>query len=345
MKALGLVFLIAVMMAACSTGGGAGPPSALDRYGGPPQRDWESFDRAGLDVIPGAISSSRQPDGNTVVLASDAGLIVFDTGRHADHVQKIIDLAQARGQPVAAIINSHWHLDHVSGNIPLRKMWPGAVVYSHEEALTDALGGFLARGRESNRKMLADPATPAALADDLRGDIATVEQGGDLLPNVAITSRRTLDIGGRNISLRTAAAASAGDIWLHDETTQTIAAGDIVTLPAPLMDTACPAFWRAALDDILDTPFKTLIPGHGRAMTRPDVELYSNAFDALVACGAGDAPAADCATAWTASVQPLLEPTTGDASRAQAYATYYVANVLRPRAFRADCPDRATDPA
>jgi len=339
MKAWGLVLGIAIMMAACSTGGGAGPPSALDRYGGPPQRDWESFDRAGLDVISGAISSGRQPDGNTVVLASDAGLIVFDTGRHADHVQKIVDLAQARGQPVAAIINSHWHLDHVSGNIPLRKMWPGAVVYSHSGALTDALGGFLARGREANLKRLADPETSAALAEDLRGDIATVEQGGALLPTVAIASRRTLDIGGRRLDLRTAAAASAGDIWLYDATTQTLAAGDIVTLPAPLMDTACPSLWRAALDEILHAPFRTLIPGHGRAMTRAEVQLYSDAFDAFVACGAGEAPVADCATAWTATVQPLLDPATGDAAKAQAYATYYVGNVLRPRAFRADCPD------
>lgn len=334
MNARGLFLSALMMLAGCVTPP-AGPP--LDRYGGPAMADPPNFDRAAVDVIRGSFAAGRQPDGNTVIFSSADGLIVFDTGRHAAHTQKIVDLATARRRPVAAIINSHWHLDHISGNIPLRKLWPGAAVYSNDASLSEALSSFLRRGLESNRKVLADPATPAGMAEDLRADIATVEQGDRLHPTISITAPRTLSIGGRTLELHTAAAASAGDVWIYDPATRLVASGDIITLPAPFLDTACPSAWRAALADILATPFERLIPGHGREMTRVDVQLYRDAFVALSDCAAGSAPAAVCADAWAASAAPLLNAQSGDAGQANAYARYYVENILRPRAFRADC--------
>src|SRR6187455_3439006 len=38
-------------------------------------------------LIPGATPQNAQPDGNTVIVDAPAGLIVFDTGRHAAHTQ------------------------------------------------------------------------------------------------------------------------------------------------------------------------------------------------------------------------------------------------------------------
>lgn len=334
MNARGLFLSALILLAGCVTPQ-TSPP--LDRYGGPAMADPQNFDRAAIDVIRGSFTPGRQPDGNTTILSSADGLIVFDTGRHAAHTQKIVDLARARGLAVAAIINSHWHLDHISGNIPLRKLWPDIAVYSNDVALSEALGSFLKRGLESNRQMLADPATPAGIAEDLRADIATVEQGERLHSTISITAPRELTIGGRMLELHTAAAASSGDIWFYDPATRLVASGDLITLPAPFLDTACPSDWRAALGDILTTPFERLIPGHGREMTRADVQLYSDAFVALLDCASGDAPAATCADAWAASAAPLLDEQSGDAGQANAYARYYVENILRPRAFRSDC--------
>ena len=336
MKAWGLFLSLILFCAGCAM-----PPEQLtppSRYGGPPLPSPENFDRADVEVIRGTFSAGRQPDGNTVVLASADGLIVFDTGRHAAHTQKVIDLAEARGQPVIAIVNSHWHLDHISGNIPLRDRWPGIVVYSNDEALTEALGSFLARGLEENRKAVADPATPEGLAEDLRGDIATVEQGDRLHPGVSITTNRTIDIGDDKLSLHAAKGASAGDIWLYEDATRLVASGDLITLPAPFLDTACPKAWRTALDDILATPFKRLIPGHGRELTRAEVVVYRDAFNALLDCANGDAPAAACADAWAAAAAPLLDAQSGTQADAASYARYYVESVLRAGKTRADCP-------
>jgi glyoxylase-like metal-dependent hydrolase (beta-lactamase superfamily II) len=291
------------------------------------------FDRAAVDIVPGFFASGRQPDGNSVIFSSSDGLIVFDTGRHADHVQKIVDLADARGQPVAAIINSHWHLDHVSGNLPLRKRWPDAAVYANDTALTDALGTFLERGLAANRLAVEDPGTLPDLAEDLRGDIATVEQGEQLHPAVNVTASTTLTIGGRRLELHTASAASAGDIWLYDPAARRVAAGDLVTLPAPFLDTACPQHWRDALDDVLGTPFARLVPGHGREMNRAEVRLYRDSFNALLDCAQGGAMAAACAEAWAVAVAPLLDAPADEAA-ARRCAAYYVTEILRTPSAR-----------
>jgi glyoxylase-like metal-dependent hydrolase (beta-lactamase superfamily II) len=61
----------------------------------------------GIVVIPGGFVPGSQPDGNTVVLQGKNGLIVVDTGRHAEQTRRIVELARSRRQPVAAIINTH----------------------------------------------------------------------------------------------------------------------------------------------------------------------------------------------------------------------------------------------
>ncbi|HEV7690659.1 MAG TPA: MBL fold metallo-hydrolase [Hyphomonadaceae bacterium] len=291
----------------------------------------------GHTFIPGSFAPQRQPDGNSIVLNAEGGVIVVDTGRHAAHTQQVIEAAKVHGG-VLAIINTHWHLDHTSGNIALREAYPSVEIYANAAALHDALSGFLARGLVNNRRTLADPTTPAGLADDLRGDIATVEQGEKLRPTVSVEAPRMLTIGGRSIEVHTAKAASAGDLWLYDVRERLLISGDLVTLPAPFLDTACPEAWRAEFKAILGTSFAQLIPGHGRPMTRKDVETYRDGFGALLDCAKGNAAPAVCAAAWATTAAPLLDGSTGDVGQAEAYARYYVENVLRnPQSRQAWC--------
>ena len=97
----------------------------------------------GVDLIPGTFVAGTQPDGNTVVFTAADGLVVFDTGRHPAHTQQIVDFANAAKKPVVAIVNSHWHLDHVGGNVLLRETYPGVRVYA-SGAIEGAMHGFLA---------------------------------------------------------------------------------------------------------------------------------------------------------------------------------------------------------
>lgn len=335
MKAFGLVLSLSLFCAGCATP--PDPAPLLDRYGGQAQPDPESFDRAGVEVIKGGFPPGRQPDGNTVILASADGLIVFDTGRHRFHTQKIIDFAASRSQPVAAMINSHWHLDHISGNIPLRERFPGAAIYSNGAALDHALRTHMPEGRESNRELLKDPATTPEIIDEINIDAATVDQGERLRPTISIEASQTLVIGGRILEVHAAAGASDGDLWIFDPATKLVMMGDLVTFPAPFLDTPCPRAWSEGLDAILATPFVRAIPGHGREMTRPDVILYREAFNALIACADSSTEARACAEAWATAVASLQEDPEADARYARGMSRNYVENVLRKGGVRDDC--------
>jgi glyoxylase-like metal-dependent hydrolase (beta-lactamase superfamily II) len=325
-KARDLVLAFLIGCAACST-----PPQIATDSDGVEQ---------GAHFIRGTFATRRQPDGNTVVLDTLSGLVVFDTGRHKAHVDQIIAYARSRGRPVVAIFNSHWHLDHISGNPALRDAFPGAAVYANDPALSEALAGFLARGAETNRKRLTDPALDPGQREDARTDLATVEAGARLRPSVSIEKRQTLSIDDRMLEVHVARAATAGDLWLYDARAKLVIAGDLVTLPAPFLDTACPDVWKAEFDSVLAKPFERLAPGHGRAMSRREVMLYRDAFVSLLDCAASPSEPASCARAWATSIAPLLDDVNADTGQAEAFAGYYVSNLLRkPETRPAWCAD------
>src|SRR3954452_21303973 len=125
-------------------------------------------------LIPGAVPLDSGPDGNTIVLDAPKGLIVFDTGRPPEHAQKILDYAKARHWPIAAIVNSHWHLDHTTGNWDLRQAYPHVAVYA-SDAIEGALATFLKKSRSETAQLLADPKTSPAARDQLERGVAVID--------------------------------------------------------------------------------------------------------------------------------------------------------------------------
>lgn len=116
--------------------------------------------------------------------------------------------------------------------------------------------------------------------------------------------------------------------------------GDLVTLPAPFFETACPAQWRFALDQVWAVPFKSAIPGHGERMNRVQFDVYRSAFNAYMDCVEGETAAAQCAAAWADGVAPLI----GDDERARKmsleYVEYYVGMLRENGGRSADCLER-----
>lgn len=279
----------------------------------------------GTFLVPGGLVKDRQPDGNSVVWQGPDGLVVLDTGRHAGHSAAIIALAEELHAPVAAILNSHWHLDHVSGNLRLKARWPQAKVYA-SGAIDGALTGFLAKNAVSSKALLAEGKLPPETLDDIRLDLDTISHGAALKPDVVIDHSQTLRLAGKALRLNLAQGATAGDLWVYDPDGRVAAAGDLVTLPVPFLDTADPKAWSKALGGIAATGFIKLVPGHGRVLTRAEFARYRTAFDALLVCAASPADAKACGDAWMTAVTPLLSP--GEEARGRAMIGYYV-NLLR----------------
>src|SRR5688500_7483375 len=97
-------------------------------------------DTAAWHLVPGTFEANRGPDGNSVFLDAPAGLILVDTGRHPAHRDRLLAYARTRGRPIVAILNTHWHLDHSTGNAEIRAAYPAAPLYA-TRAIEGALAG------------------------------------------------------------------------------------------------------------------------------------------------------------------------------------------------------------
>lgn len=294
---------------------------------------------SGVQLVRGEFVPGRQPDGNSVLFVGPRGVVVVDSGRHAAHTGRVLDAVRASGRPLVAIVNTHWHLDHVAGNPRLRAAWPSATVHA-SGAIDAALGGFLARYRADLRGLLDDPATPDDARATYAAEVARIDAGPALRPQRVVRGPRMLRAGGLRLQLALAShAATAGDVFVFDPASGVLAAGDLVTLPAPFLDTACADGWRDALRTLDAVPFRILVPGHGLPLERAQFAAWRGAFEELLDCTAREGDARACAAAWVDATTAL--PGAGDPAFARRLADYYATQRLRGAARSADCPRAA----
>lgn len=292
----------------------------------------------GVRLVPGAFVVGRQPDSNTVLFETPEGWVVVDTGRSEAHAQAVVAAIRASGKPLKSIVNSHWHLDHIGGNGPLMTAF-GRVPVLASGAIVEARAGFLARYRQQLTDLLAKQPKDAVDRAGYEHEVALIDAREASTPSITIDRTATRRVAGKEFLVGLAAhAATAGDVWLYDPSTKTLASGDLVTLPAPLFDTACPAQWQRALDALERVPFATLVPGHGQPMDREGFAVYRKAYQHLVACGSTDADKQSCIARWMDDARPLIPPT--DEALARTLLDYYLDHVLRDAAApaRAACP-------
>jgi glyoxylase-like metal-dependent hydrolase (beta-lactamase superfamily II) len=258
-------------------------------------------------VIPGSVPMDKGPDGNSIFLDAPDGLILVDTGRHPAHAEQLLAYAQEQGRPIAAIVNTHWHLDHTTGNLDIRQVYPKAQVYA-TTAIEGALTGFLARGRAQSDQRLADPNTPEdQKAQILRGR-SRIDNPDTLRPTVPVTQSGTMKIAGRKIDVHVASfAATEADLWLYLPKERIAIVGDLVVDIVPFMDTACPDGWKKALEEVAAIDFVTLIPGHGAAMNRAQFLQWKGAFDRFVDCGRSMQTKEQCVANWKRDVAPFID--------------------------------------
>jgi glyoxylase-like metal-dependent hydrolase (beta-lactamase superfamily II) len=274
-----------------------------------------------VDVIRGRFVPNTQPDGNSVLFRGPQGLVLVDTGRHPEHTQAVLDFAKAARVPIVAVVNTHWHLDHVGGNPLVRSAYPALRVYA-SGAIDEALTGFLADYRRQLQSMI-DKTPDAEAQRPFRSEIALIDAGPKLAPDVKVAATRDETLGGRKLRIGfVPRAATAGDLFVFDPRTRVLAAGDLVTLPAPFLDTACPSGWHKALGELAAVDFQTLVPGHGAPMSRQDFVAYRSAFEGLLACAASDKQSDECIDGWTTLAAPLLKD--DDPKFVRALLGYYV---------------------
>jgi glyoxylase-like metal-dependent hydrolase (beta-lactamase superfamily II) len=292
----------------------------------------------GVRWLPGEFVPGRQPDGNSVLFEAPDGMVVFDTGRSPAHAARLLQALKDGGRPLVLIVNSHWHLDHIGGNAPLKAAYPAARVMA-SDAITEARTGFLARYHQQIDERLAALPQDATERAALEHELEIIDGHAASSPDIVVRATGERPLAGRPFLVGLAAhAATAGDVWLYSPQSRVLASGDLVTLPAPLLDTACPAQWQAALDRLAEVDFEWLVPGHGAPMQRAGFETYRRAYRGLLQCAASDADARQCVDGWLHDAGTLVPPQ--DEPLARGLLGYYLDQVLRrPEALRrAGCP-------
>ncbi len=154
--------------------------------------------------------------------------------------------------PVCYVINTHVHPDHIFGN--------AAFADDHPE--------FVGHARLADAMRSRGPNYLRALSRDL-GDVA--EQSAIILPTRSVKTTEVLDLGGRELGLRSWPTAHTNtDLTVFDQQSRTLWLGDLLFVGhVPVLDGNLRGY-LAALDELKTLKVDLAVPGHGRALAWPE---------------------------------------------------------------------------
>jgi glyoxylase-like metal-dependent hydrolase (beta-lactamase superfamily II) len=210
------------------------------------------------------------PTGAGFVIGDD-GVAVIDTLATPEAARTLLaDIRRRTAKPIAYVVDTHYHLDHVAGNRVFSEA--GATVWAHRQ---------VRRWIRSENEHLLGPAIPPELKSLLDG----------LEPPARIYDN-TIDrpLGSLNIQWRNLPGHTGADTVVVIPSARVVFVGDLV--------------WRRMLPTLVDATTRTLVdtlssllkqyasyrfvPGHGGLATAADVAEFR---DSIVALRAGVAAA------------------------------------------------------
>jgi len=197
---------------------------------------------------------------NSVVLATDDGVLVIDTRQHPRDGQDLIErIRKVTDKPIRWVINSHFHGDHQLGNPAFKALGATFVAQRETAALMQKTWPKeIARRQAFFRKHDFDPAETRLI-----------------LPDVTFDSQMTIRLGGREAELMyLGPGQQAGDTFVyfpHARTLFTPGAFAKHSMPnmnfTPSVDTWIKLLDRVAHMDDVDR----ILPAHGDVASRADV--------------------------------------------------------------------------
>lgn len=179
------------------------------------------------------------------------GVIVVDSRFTPAYAEEMMEEIRAvTSDDVIALINTHFHCDHVLGN----RVIPTDRIISHDSAKQE-----LERRGDDYVEMVRR--SRPDLADELVGVSLH-------LPTETFDDRVELRLGELALDLvhPGVTAHTDGDVWIGVDQSATLIAGDLVFNGiVPVLRDGDISGLRRALSDLAEKPFKTVIPGHGQA--------------------------------------------------------------------------------
>lgn len=188
-------------------------------------------------------------DLNIGVVIGEAGIVVVDTrASHQDADEFKAELRRLSRVPVVAVVNTHYHWDHVWGNA----RFPNVPIWGHVRCRE-----YLETAGEVMR---------AAVLDQLPTEQhASVREVVTTPPTHSFTAVASIDLGDREVWLSYHGRAHTdSDIVVRVADSGVIFMGDLVEQGAPpQFGSSYPLDWPTTVEAIEVDLFPTVVPGHG----------------------------------------------------------------------------------
>ena len=187
--------------------------------------------------------------GDVAVRVTPDGLIVVDDKFASQAADVFAQVKTVSALPVKYVLNTHHHGDHASGNAYVR----------------DTLGVNIIAHR------------------NIRENFLRIKQAGE--PNITFANEGAVYLGGVEVQLRWFGRGHTnGDTVIYFPDLKTIHAGDLVIDAMPVIDYpggGSAIEFIATIDKLLTLDFDTMIPGHGKLMTKDEVRAYRARFQTM----------------------------------------------------------------
>lgn len=199
-------------------------------------------------------------DANSILIINNQDAVVVDTGGAPSIAKEVIaEIRKLTTKPVRYVINTHWHDDHIRGNIAYREAFPGVDFIGHARTFE-----YLPGTGAVNRKKFLDGApknlevmrssmahnqslSGAPITDEertsYRNDVRLAEFvlseaaiAPTILPTITLEDTLTLHRGARTIEIKYLGRGhTSGDIVVHLPEEGILITGDLVIWPVPLI--------------------------------------------------------------------------------------------------------------
>ena len=187
--------------------------------------------------------------GDVAVRVTPDGLIVVDDKFASQAADVFATVKTVSPLPVKYILNTHHHGDHASGNAYAREML-GVNIIAHR---------------------------------NIRENFLRIKQAGE--PNITFADESAVYLGGVEVRLHWFGRGHTnGDTVIYFPDLKTIHAGDLIIDAMPVIDYpggGSAIEFISTIDTLLTLDFDTMIPGHGKIMTKDEVRAYRARFQTM----------------------------------------------------------------
>jgi len=187
--------------------------------------------------------------GDVAVRVTPEGLIVVDDKFASQAAEVFATVKMLSPLPVKYLLNSHHHGDHASGNAYARETL-GVNIIAHK---------------------------------NIRENFLRIKQKGE--PNITFANEGAVYLGGVEVKLHWFGRGhTSGDTVIEFPDLKTVHVGDLVIDGMPVIDYpggGSAIEFISTIDKLLTLDFDTMIPGHGKLMTKDDVRAYRVRFQTM----------------------------------------------------------------